>query len=63
MAQPNNCKLSLQALERRVQEVQELLRNQEEVAAACKNQSKSLAAEKLAADKAYVAEYNGLATE
>ena len=56
MAQPNNPQLSLQASERRVQELGE-------VVAACNNQIKSLAAEKLEAQKEYAADYNALATE
>ena len=59
MAQPNNCKLSLQALKRREQE----LRTKEEVFAACNNRLESMAAEKLAAEQDHVAEYNALATE
>ena len=59
MAQPNKCKLSLQSLKRREQELHE----QEEVLAACKHQLKSMAAEKLAAKQDHAAEYNVLATE
>ena len=55
-AQPNNPDLSLQASERRVQEL-------EEIVAACRTQIESLAAEKLQAQREHVAEYNALATE
>ena len=53
MAQPDNSILPLQGLERRVLEVQEQLLREHE----------AVAAEKLAAQQEYVAEYNGLATE
>ena len=63
MAQPNTSDSTLQALERRVQDVQEHLLHKEEQIVACETQLKAMVSEKLAAEERHAAEYNVMVTE